>query len=310
MKKQILLSILLIISLKIYSQDFIIKKTGDTIKCKITDIKEDMIRFDYKYMGTDRTTYIFTKDIKSYTKDLSKVDFIPKKDTVILETPVVNNKVVVETPKQKPIDTKYKKFRFSANAGYSYMFAHIESSLPLFYQHYLEKLKSGYNLNFDVDYYFSRSVGLGVKYNYFNTKNSLSSIYAYTSDGTLLFGQMVDNITIQNIGPVLSFRFKSNKNNNCFVMNIGLMYSAFKNDGMFIIPMTMTGKNISGTFDFGYDICLYKNLYLGINTSIYLGSISKVHITSGNYSTNSTLSSSSKINISHLDINGGLRYSF
>ena len=272
------------------SQDLIVTDKGDSLNCKITQIKSDFIHFTFKYENEIRNTLLPVGQIKFYKKD-----FFAKPE--------------VPPDKIKNVNGNYQKFRICAYGGWSYMTAKVSSNVPSAFQQYVKDLKSGYHFGGDFTFFTSENIGFGIKYSMFKTKNELDNIYAVDSiTGQTRTGKLKDDITIQFFAPTFSTRFSSANKKTNFITDFSLGYLSYKNNATVIDNFTLTGGTVGLLFDLGVDFSIAKNLSLGFCFAYTLGTLNQYDYNDGKQTKTIKLDKDNLEGISRIDFSVGLRW--
>ncbi|SKA44016.1 Outer membrane protein beta-barrel domain-containing protein [Chitinophaga eiseniae] len=200
------------------------------------------------------------------------------------------------------------RFRIVVNGGYSYRVGKLPSGFSGETRDYMKKLKSGFNIGADVQYYFNDSWGIGLKYLRFQSSGSAVIPVETPTD----YGRAAtsDNIGISFYGPTFLGRvYTTNDNSQAFIIGASLGYMRYKDNGkVATYPVVITGGTVGSGVDVGYDIRIARKLYAGAQLSYFAGSLSKYTIEQGNQTTTRDLKDDERENLSHLSISAGLRF--
>lgn len=287
MKNSLLIVLLLFVANAIHSQDLIVTDKGDSINCKITKVKPDIVYFTFKYGNEVRSTLLPVSNIKAYQIDFYQTSEVP--------------------PEKIAGYQNYQHFRLALNGGFSYETAKVSDKVPAEFEDYIKQLKSGYHLGGDFTYYFNEFLGAGVRYSVFKTKNSLENIYLEDSYGNRTYGRLSDDLTISFIGPSFSSRF-INRKNNSFLMSVSLGYMDYKNNGFVINRYKMTGNTAGFAMDIGYDIRMSENLALGFQLSLLSGFLVKYDWQDATQKQTVNLEKGEYESLNRIDFSIGLRF--
>lgn len=289
-----MIRILLLIALVVFSnvsfsQDLIVNTEGDSINCKITKIKKEVIYFTFKHNDEIRNTLLPASQVKNY-----QVDFYGHSDV----------------PKNKAFGHKdYEHFRIAINAGYSYHTAKVAESVPADLKDYIKDLKSGYHWGGDITYYFMEPLGIGFKYYQFHSSNNMNNIHIdHDQDGIISYGNMSDDLKITFIGPLFSSRFLNRDKSKALIMNLSLGYMGYQDDKVVITPYKLTGNTLGSSLDIGYDIELSKKLMLGFQVSLISGTLTKYDWKDGSYTYTTKLEKDEYESLHRIDLSVGLRF--
>ncbi|MDP3433520.1 MAG: hypothetical protein Q8T04_11210 [Bacteroidota bacterium] len=271
----------------LFGQDLIVTSKGDSINCKITKERDDFIYFTFLVDQEIRETLLQKSDVKTFSKDYFSQSLIPSD----YRSPGKN----------------YEKIRISVNGGYSYRFAKISESVPSEYRDYMKKLKSGNHFSIDASYFLNESIGLGIKYSQFNSKEDFGTVnYDFDQDGRIDVGQMNDNMTISFIGPLVASYIPSANKKNALFSNIAIGLLSYKDVGTMIIPVVLKGSTLGLVGDVGYQIGIAKNLSVAFTLSYTLGMLSKVEQTVNGYTNTIELDDDNRENLGRIDFSVGL----
>lgn len=200
------------------------------------------------------------------------------------------------------------RFRIVVNGGYSYRVGKVPDAFSGETRDYMKKLKSGFNVGADVQYYFNDEWGVGLKYLRFQSSGS-GVIPIETPNGRVRTNT-ADNIGISFYGPTFCGRVYTTKDySQALVVGASLGYMHYRdNGGVFTYPVTITGGTLGSGLDVGYDIRLTRKLYAGAQISYMAGTLTRVTVDQGSQRETRTLKDDEKENLSYLSISAGLRF--
>jgi hypothetical protein len=289
MKKYGLIILLFLIGQFVCSQDLIVTQNDDSLNCKITKIDLDYIYFTFMYNNEIKKSLLPMTDIKIFQK-----------------------KYYNETELTKPYLAylNYSKFRIAFSGGFSYLLAKMPEGIDNTYRDYLKSFKKGYNLRLDIGYFFNRQYGIGLKYSYFNTKASASSLPFIDEQGNIVRLSLSENRSDNYIGPAFLMRYADALNKNAFIAGISFGYFAYNNN-MRIggIPLYAKGSTLGMIVDIGYDFSVSDNFSLGFLLSATLGSLGKITFNDGFQSQTIELPEDQHESMSRIDISIVLSFS-
>jgi len=273
-----------------FSQDLILTSQGDSINCKITKIDKDYVYFTFKYEDEIRNTLLPISSIKEH-----QVNFFEKAEVPVGNVTGLKN---------------YKRTRIALNGGYSYLVAKINENVPSDFKDYFKKLKSGYHLGADFNFFISESWGLGVKGVYFHTSNSIDDIYVIDLQGNTRYGEMSDNINTYFIGPSFLNRMISANRKGALIMNFSLGYLGYVNNNVIVDRYKLTGSTVGMVMDIGYDFTISENLSWGLQASWLVGTLTKMTVDDGTSVQTIEFEKDQYESLSRLDLSVGLRFLF
>jgi hypothetical protein len=220
---------------------------------------------------------------------------------------VCNFGLYAQQQEQNESVNKLPRLRIAAGGGWSYRTGRVSDQIPSDFRTYTKELKSGWHYQFDINYYLSERLGLGLKYSNYTAKNEISSIYIVQNDGTTTFGKMSDDIRIQFFGPMLSTRLLM-PNNNSFLFNLSLGYMTYKDEAVMVTPFTITGETLGIGWDIGYDLMTTPNLAVGVQLSFIIGTLIEYEVSDGITTHTVKPEKESYENLSRIDLSLGIRF--
>jgi hypothetical protein len=296
MQRKVYLFFLVLLSWTGISQDLIVTTEGDSIRCKITKVEPERIYFSHYSEGVIHETLLPISSIKMYeTKFYGTPDYLEE-----------SGKLNYNYTQPK---ANFPRVRIAAQGGYSYRLAKVPEGMSTLLEEYIKKLKSGYHLGGDINYFLSQKFGLGLKYSYYQSKNRLNDIYIEYDDGTIATGDMSDRIKINYYGLVLSLRDISKNQSGAWLGSLSFGYMSYYNNAEFIREkMDITGGTVGMVVDLGYDFFLSDGFGLGLGLSISLGTLSELDLDDGSTIRTVELDSENFENLSRVDLSIGLRF--
>lgn len=261
----------------ISAQDTIFTKKGDTICCKITKIDQSNIYFNILCFNSDKSMLLSLNNVANYN---------------------TSNPIEYNVPKNK-----YQKIRLSFDGGLGFRTKKIDEDSPQLIKDFYTKLKSGYQYGFWAQYFLSKNLGIGLKYNHFQSQNAIHYYVQYNSWQQAEYVQN-EEINIDFIGPSFGIRGMHNKNRNSFMTYMGIGYLHFL-DRVLSSGINATASTYGLAVGINYDIKIAENLAIGLDVSYIMGTLSKIKISDGINTETSTLEHND--NLHHLDISIGLR---
>jgi len=289
MNKLILIFCVLIFSYKFsFSQDLIVRNNGDSINCKINEVKKGIIRFHFIYKGELRNTLLPLDQVKSYHYNYFPSTSVP----TVTKIKVLNN----------------QHWQFCIDGGWAYQLPKISPDLSPEIYDYMKELKTGYQIGGEINYFVIDQMSLGLKYKTFKTSNRIDDIVFYDDFGNMVEGTISDNISITYIGLVYnSYLFNSSKK-NAFSIGASIGYLGFKNNFIFIDDFSQSGSTIGFGLQIGYDIGINKNFALGFNLSMINGTLSRYELSDGVNTETIKLPKDNYIGLGRIDLSVAIKY--
>lgn len=268
----------------------IITKAGDSIRCQITKTDGKNIYFRYLRNGSVEKSLLPLNEVEKY-QHLNPGSKMP-----------VNG---------LPAEKKYPHFRIGAGGGYSYRLTQIPSDAGDF-KEYLQKLKSGFNVEAEAGYFPRKSYGIGLRWHFFRTHNYMDNVMFLVPNGhsyDTLAGNMADDIRINYIEPVFYYRFFNRKESMAWLIGIGLGYAAYMNKGLIRDEdMTLSGSTAGISAILGTDFFVRKDLAIGLVLSVDLGTLTSLTTKYQGKTTKRKLAVQERVDISMVSLTVGLRF--
>jgi outer membrane protein W len=267
------------------AQDLLVTSDGDSVNCKITQIKGEYIYFTFKSQKEVRNTFLPVGQIKSYQYGF------------------YNPSSVKSQKPQMTIDfkPKYTHWRVAANGGWSYRTAPIDKDVNSITKEYLKNLRTGLSIGLDASYFFNKMFGVGLKYDLFKTSNSFETP----------IGKAEDNISIHYVAPAFAMRLYSKSNANCWFMSAGIGYMGYIDEGK--SPgqsVTIKGSTVGLSMDVGYDFAISNNWSAGVQLSLLSGVLYEMEETINGVTEKKELEEGNYEGLQRLNISIGIRYNF
>jgi hypothetical protein len=280
-------------------QDLLITAAGDTILCKIESIDGQYIIFSQNGDLKDRGKIAFDL-VESYDKNYNP-----------------DQMLVFETAKpvgsaRSPLNQlgKRRGFMLGIGIGFVYRLAKVDDGLPEELKKYLNKLKTGYGLRLEVDYFFGRNFGLGAKYSLSYAQSKLERVIFELPNGSYQEGELSDKIQIHSIGLHITSRVGSKSDHFHFLPGISMGYTFYQDNGVAMYPIKITGGTFSIGAHLSMDFAVTEHLYSCLGIDFTSGVLSYYDVEYDNQSQRVTLPAESRENLSRLTFWGGLRYYF
>ncbi len=189
------------------------------------------------------------------------------------------------------------------------MIAKIPDNTSSFMKEYMKNLKSGYHLGADLNYFISEQYGIGLKYNYFNSKNHLDNVYFEYDDGSIETGMIEDKIAINFFGTSFTSRVLSADKKSAFITTVALGYLSYKNEAIIVNEnLIISGSAFGTVFDLGYDFGISDEMALGLQLSFTLGTLTKLEFDYGGYTETIELETGNYQSLTRVDLSIGLRF--
>ncbi len=200
----------------------------------------------------------------------------------------------------------YSKFRFGLEGGGGFRPGKISDNVPGDFKSYTKKLKRGFVYGADATWFFKEFMGVGIRYKAFSASNG-TTVTVTDDSGYSASGKMKDNIQIAFIGPMYCTRFISRNGLHTFTADIGVGYVNYRDKGMVIEKMKLTGGTLGLLYNIGYDYALSKKWAIGVNLSSIEGTLSSLTLEQDGVKTSQSLDKDSQENLGHIDLSFTLK---
>ena len=295
MKKRLMNGLLIICIIgftNVSAQDLIVTKKNDSINAQITKTKKEFTYFRFVKDGEVRSTLLSKYDIKELKKGFYATSDIPEE-------------YIKKTKKD------YTPFSFGIQAGYGYMVGRVSNDYDKVVRDHYMALKSGINFTTNFHYFFSESIGLGLKHSSFFSSNAEENISTTFNDNPNVQEIGLKNdIYVNYLGLSLANRFKfGDEERHQLFMGFGLGYVNYKNKeqaGTRFI--NSKGETLGVNYDFGYNYKLNKNILLSIELSYLMGNIRELEVEENGETTVVELNEDNIQSLHRVNISAGLRF--
>ncbi len=301
-----LLASFVLLGNSVFSQDLIVNNKNDSINCKVIKQNSETVFFFTYVNNVETTNAIKRADIKTlilnyYTNTISKTSNVDSTPTNRARTSYGNTRV------RRKIDI-IKGYRFSANYGAAYWVFINPQGLNSFLDDYFDELKTGNAYSFSFNYYGSNNFGVGIQYMNFISNNKINDVVVTYPNGSSQTGSIEDNIQMNYAGISFGYRIPLKNNKWRMAADIGIGYSGYTNDAVFITPRTITSSTVGLNSQISFDYTLSKNLALGITGTLIRASTGTYEIDYGTTSQTLTLPNDERESHIRADISVGLRF--
>ena len=201
-------------------------------------------------------------------------------------------------------------FRLAIEGGYGDRTQSPDKDLFPEIREFSKGLFKGFSLNVQGSYFISKSIGLGVKFNQFNTSEADALIFE--GDQTNSVYNVDENHKFFFVGPEFLYRFITTNEKHSFILtgSVGYLDSMYEtsiriNDGQESI-----GKGTAATvgFDFGfqYDFHISPKIAIGTGINFLTGSTSELKVETLPEGTTETFDENE--DLSKIGFHAGLRF--
>lgn len=216
-----------------------------------------------------------------------------------------------ETSSETPT-ARSGQWEVTAYGGWAFRTAKLSDQVPSDFRDYAKKLKSGYTLGTGLGYFWSRIMGVGIRYSYFGSRGTLDNVWMENeATGERLYGNMSDNMRVQFFGATWQLRYTFPKWKPSIYVNYGLGYLQYDNNATLVShAMVISGGTGGVLMDLGLDIPLGRRASITIGTNLVAGTLQKLRIRENGRETTVDLEEDERENLSRIDLSAGLRWRF
>lgn len=186
------------------------------------------------------------------------------------------------------------KYRLALNGGYTVRLAD-EIRTQGSNDSYEKSLKNGYGFGMDLDYFFTRHIGVGVAYQFSHFS---------VEDGDQ---NLEEDMLFHYVGPKFTARVPNNK--NVYLASVGIGYSWFRDniqdDG---VDWWIKGESFALAMDLGYDFNLSPTLAMGLQIGLKTGSLSEIESKFPNERAQTTSLTGDSENLIRFEVKAGIRF--
>lgn len=195
--------------------------------------------------------------------------------------------------KTPAIETKWS---FGLNGGYSYRLPNAGTRQNTQYSKHMKKMKSGLSIGADLHRYLWPRIGLGLKYNFYNTRGTYGT-------------KTADDIKIQFVGPSVVYQYPFQNNTTSVLTGFAMGYQSYGNKGKANgEDFKLRGNAMGWAISLGLEQRLSNHLALNLTGACYLGTSYKFRKESGGTTETIKLSKEKFEDLSRAEITLGLRF--
>jgi hypothetical protein len=215
---------------------------------------------------------------------------------------------------QQPIEfnkeLKSNSFWFGANVGQSLLLEKAPDSLLPEFKDYFNKLRSGWHTGAEADYFFTKYIGIGLKYTRFITKQEVDSLIFKFFTNTYYIN-LSNTMTINSISAFAYAKMPIIENKLFVIGGLGPSWLFYRKIGKSVTDSSSyngSSPGLSACLRLNYQII--KNLNLEIQASYIRAYLS--HYTQDNGTSKDIVKfdKGNYLNISRRDFSFGVFYTF
>ena len=204
-----------------------------------------------------------------------------------------------------------KKWELSAYGGWSHTLAKLSDQIPDELVDYSKRLRAGYHVGADLDYFWQERFGVGLKYVRFNASESTDGMALVDTIGGQPIGRgsMSDDIVLQFIAPSFNFRYIFPSSKVSVQAHYALGYAAYTNQAVLAGQhIKLTAKSLGISMGARITVPVANRLAFMAGASLVGGSFGQMDIHhAGTVQTIKFEETEERENFSRLDVSAGLR---
>lgn len=317
MKYALLLIFIALCSLSTFAQDLIITNAGDSIECRIHQVRADQIIFVENINGRYEGRMLELTEVSAYHYNFQEMLEAKKEPS---EVKVVQTEEIerASIAKHNSIDRRFdyleieefdngipsafapsqqKSWQTSLSSGYSYQLGRIENNISPELEKHLHHLKHGFNVTLDFHRLGSAYGGAGMKASYFRSRN-------FSESGFL---REITNILYAGISGIAFLSQNEIPHQGFFIdASIGLLYARQHLHG--VPEIYAEGNSVGGQIGIGVDLKIKEDMSLFIKASLFAGSVRTILIHFENHSALLHREWKDRYSLSRIDLSGGIRF--
>lgn len=282
------------------AQDRIVTVTGDTLNGTVIEQKDGWIRIRCK--DKEKTLRLSRDQLAGWDKNYYRQKSVrPSKRPEYTVRRNPREKIYIESLVSAPLYAP-SSFYWEVNAGWGYRTASISPDITGGLYDFLKKMKSGFQLNTSLIWFFNEYVGVGGGYTLFASSHMGRQVYIDTESSV---PELSDRLYLHYIGPEIVCRFRHHEGKNAFLAFWQLGYGAYREKmEMMETAVKMQGGTFILNIAVGYDFGLSRHTALGCKIHWTAGALRRCTINGERME----LRGDAKENISTIGISLGFRF--
>ena len=213
---------------------------------------------------------------------------------------------VVPTVSAQTVNEGTPRFRIAVQGGYGYRLGKYQDTGQSIVDQHNKRLKKGFVYGADMNWFTASDMGFGLKYSNMHSKSEDMVTITY-DNGTVESGEYTDMVDLRFIGPTFASRYVSQDNRCIFLLDFGLGYLSYTDNGRVIHPMSIKGGTLGFCADAGVDFRLMNSIYLGATFSMIGGTLSSYNYTENGNTSKVELEKDHYETLTHVTLTIGFR---
>ena len=300
--------ILSLMSVTAQGQDLIVSHQGDSIHCKIMEVKSDHIR--YAYVEDDKVVKAFIPLSRVVLYQPNFYSYSEIENLLAVQQQEFQEEIIREFKQAE--ERKQKKgsphSTFLLSGGWSQRLAELknrnydEETLA-----YGRALQSGWNFGMDIQFPVSHRNGFGLKYSAFYSQHADDFVTYSPPGGTPTTANLKSTVWIHYFAPTFNGTIPNGNSTRAVMLGFGLGFLQYTEKAEVNPPIKASGNHFGFSLDLGYDFGLQNVSAPFIRFSFFIGNILSAKIVQGS----NTVSGRLRIpeNLSRIDVSVGMRFS-
>ena len=201
----------------------------------------------------------------------------------------------------------YSVFRIGIQGGWGYRVYTLSPDLPDYEVSNQNKLKSGIAFGADATWFFSKDMGLGLRY---HTMFSSNTITLPSSDAISTIQRQKEDVELTYLAPQLSTRYLFLDRHSVTIdISVGyLTYRDYKDYFLRESDYRVNGSTLGYAGNVGYDFAISPRFAVGASCNIVIGTLKKIKLGGHGKYDEVPLDKEDYISLNHLTLTAGLRF--
>lgn len=172
------------------------------------------------------------------------------------------------------------KSRIAFQGGFTYRFAKIPESQEKELVEHLQRLKTGYNIGLDFNFFWNPNNSVGFNGSFSQAESTLQDVALVDEDGNILaLGDMTEDIKLYYIGPSYFYRHIYDNSKIHLLSGFTIGYYNFSEMVDWLgESLYIRGETVGFGFALGFDFATSHIVAIGVQASVLFGKLNKFKI--------------------------------
>lgn len=203
-------------------------------------------------------------------------------------------------------------WRIGVQGGVDYRIGRIPDNLEPVMEQHIRNTRVGYIYGADVTYFFTESIGLGLKFQNSYSADKMPASLTETDTGKVTNGYLENYENLWFAGPMFTYRVLSKNRKNAFFVRAGFGVAGYTNWGKQVketLTYYQTAVSLGEILEVGYDLGIAKNLSLGACITLQNGGFNSFYESvNGDAPQRTSLEKGQVESLRYIGLTLGLRY--